>query len=265
MKTVVLLLLTLAIAGRVSAQIPVTDLANLASNQLSQAENLAKWVESIAQLKQQITQLDQQIKLQADIRQWTGDPKAAGNNLVLSSLGASELARDYGRAKNVIRSLTNSFDSLSQTGNGNYRAIVSVDLDGNPLNRDALTYRRYSILEATQANTDQVTADTKTREDELQADIALTLEDLKAAPTEAETQKISAKLAALNGQLAQVEATRRREVDAVALQKTANDSRLEEERLAAAESAAKDDYLANRRVTTYMNSIRVRKNPPNEN
>ena len=54
MKTVVLLLLALAIAGRVSAQIPVTDLANLASNQLSQAENLAKWVESIAQLKQQI-------------------------------------------------------------------------------------------------------------------------------------------------------------------------------------------------------------------
>ena len=173
--------------------------------------------------------------------------------------GNSDLVVEGGPASTI------SFDSLSQTGNGNYRAIVSVDLDGNPLNRDALTYRRYSILDATQANTDQVTADTKTREDELQADIALTLEDLKAAPTEAETQKISAKLAALNGQLAQVEATRRREVDAVALQKTANDSRLEEERLAAAESAAKDDYLANQRVSTYMNTIRVRKNSPDEN
>ena len=265
MKTFVLLLVALASVGRVSAQIPVTDLANLASNQLSQVENIAKWVESIAQLKQQITQLDQQIKLQTDIRQWTGDPRAAGNNLGLSSLGASELVRDYGRTKNVIRSLTNSFDSLNQSGNGNYRAIVSVDLDGNPLTRDALTYRRYSILDATQANTDQVSADTKVREDELQADIAVTLEDLKAAPTEAETQKIAAKLAALNGQLAQVEAARRREVDAVTLQKTANDSRLEEERLAAAESAAKDDYLANLRVSKYMNTIRVRQNPPNEN
>jgi len=47
MKTVVFLLLALAIAGRVSAQIPVTDLANLASNQLSQAENLAKWVRAL--------------------------------------------------------------------------------------------------------------------------------------------------------------------------------------------------------------------------
>lgn len=259
MKTVILLLLVLAVAGRVHAQIPVTDLANLASNQLSQAENIAKWIESIAQLKQQITQLDQQIKLQSDIRQWTGDPKAAGGKLVLDSLGASELTRNYGRAQNVIRSVTNSLDSLSQTGNGNYRAIVSVDLDGNSLNRDALAYRRYSILEATQANADQVTADTKARESELQEEIALTLEELKAAATEAETQKISAKLAALNGQLAQVEARRRREVDAVALQKMANDSRREEERLAAAESAAKDDYLANKRVSTYMNTLRVRK------
>ena len=133
------------------------------------------------------------------------------------------------------------------------------------MQRDALTFRRYSVLDATQANTDQVTVDTKARESELQEEIALTLEDLKAAPTEAETQKISGKLSALNGQLGQVEATRRREVDAVALQKIANDARLEEERLAAAESAAKDDYLANQRVSTYMNTIRVRQNPPNEN
>jgi hypothetical protein len=50
----------------------------------------------------------------------------------------------------------------------------------------------------------------------------------------------------------------------VVLQKTANDSRMEEERLAAAESAAKDDYLANQRVSSYMNTIRVRRNPPDE-
>jgi len=92
----------------------------------------------------------------------------------------------------------------------------------------------------------------------------LTLEDLKDAPTEAETQKLSAKLAVLNGQLAQVEAARRREVDAVTLQKIANDARLEAERAAAAELAAKDDYLANMRVSAYMKTLRVRKNYPNE-
>jgi hypothetical protein len=84
------------------------------------------------------------------------------------------------------------------------------------------------------------------------------LESLKSADTDAEAQKLSAKLTALNGQLAQVEAARKREVDAVALQKIANDARAEEERLAAAELAAKDDYLANQRITAYMKTLKLR-------
>ena len=262
MKTIVCLF-ALALAGTLRAQIPVTDVANLVNNQLSEVENLAKWVESIAQLRQQVTQLDQQIRLQTDLWQWTGDPAAAGSSVILDSLGVSDLVRDYGRAQADIRTLTNSLDSLGNNGNGNYRAILSVDIDGNPLNRDALAYRRFSILDATQANSDQVTTDTKTREQELQDDVAVTLEALKSADTEAETQKLSAKLTALNGQLAQVEATRKREVDAVALQKIANDARAEEERLAAAELAAKDDYLANQRITSYMRTLRVRQNEGN--
>ncbi len=264
MKTVTLILFALAMAGRIRAQIPVTDAVNLAANQAAHVENIAKWVDSIARLKTQIDQLNQQISIQGDIRQWTGNPVEAGSKLTLNVLGAKDLVREYGQAKNAILGTVDSLDSLKYTSSGSYRAIASVDLDGNEMQRDPLTFRRYAVLDATEANTDQVTADTKARESEIQEEIALTLEDLKAAPTEAETQKISAKLAALNGQLAQVEATRRREVDAVVLQKMANDSRLEEERLAAAESAAKDDYLANQRVSAYMKTIRVRQNPPDE-
>jgi hypothetical protein len=246
----------------VSAQIPVTDVANLANNTALQAENIAKWVESIAQLKAQIDQLRQQVDIQSDIRRWSGNPTDAGGKLALDVLGAQDLVRDYGRTKNAILSTVNSLDSLSHTGGGNYRAIVSVDLDGNEIARDALTYRRYAALDATQANSDQVTEETKTRAQELQSEIAQTLDDLKAAPTEAETQKLSAKLAALNGQLTQVDATRRREVDAVALQKIANDSRAEQERLAAAELEAKNDFLANQRISAYMKTLRVRRSPP---
>lgn len=257
-----ILLLPFALPNRVHAQIPVTDVANLTNNTVLHVENIAKWAESIAQLKTQIDQLRQQIDIQSDLRQWSGNPAEAGGKLALNTLGEQDLVRDYGRAKNAILSTVNSLDSLTHTGSGNYRAIASIDLNGNAVQRDALAYRRYAVLDATQANTDQVTADTKTREQELQAEIADTLDDLKAAPTEAETQKLSAKLTALNGQLVQAENTRRREVDAVALQKIANDARLEQERLAAAELAAKDDYLANQRVSAYLKTLRVRKNPP---
>ena len=240
------------------AQIPVTDVANLVNNQVSQAATIAKWVESIAQLRQQIQQLDQQINIQTDLRQWAGDPKVAGTKLLLGSLGAQDLVKYYGRAKDVIRSVTNSLDSLKSTGSGNYRAIVSIDINGNQVIRDALAYRRFSILDATQANTDQVTADITTRTQDIQTEIAATLDDIKGASTDAETQKLSSKLAALNGQLGQLEVARKKEVDAVVLQKIANDARAEEERQAAAELATKDDFLANQRVSTYMKSIKLR-------
>ncbi len=260
MKTVLIFLVGIIAAARAVAQIPVTDVANLTANQFAHAENVAKWIESIGHLKTQIDQLNQQISLQTDLRAWTGNPAEAGGKLVLDKLGATDLVRDYGRAKDAVVGLVDSLQSLGNTGQGTYRALGDVDLDGNTMKRDALTYRRYSVLDAKQGNSEQVAEETRAREKELQAQIAGTLEDMKAAPTDAEVQKLSAKLTALNGQLGQVEAARRREVDAVALQKIANDARSEEERRAAAELEAKDDYLANQRISAYMKTLKVRQN-----
>ena len=257
MKTKLGLLFLCVVAG-LRAQIPVTDFVNLADHRIAHAESIVKWVDSINRLKTQISQLNQQIGIATDIREWAGDPKSAAKNLLIDGLGAQDLVRDFGRTKASIRSTVKSFDSLSNTAKGNFRALTDLDLDGKAMQRDELVFRRYAVLDATQSNTEQVTEETKEREADLQEEIAFTLEELKSAPTDAEVQKQAAKLTALNGQLAQVEAARRREVDAVTLQKIANDARLEQERLAAAELAAKDDSLANQRVSAFMKTIKVR-------
>lgn len=151
-------------------------------------------------------------------------------------------------------------DSLGNTSSDSYRRIPDRDLDGGTMACDALAYRRYTVLDATQASAEQVAEETRSRTAELQEQVTQILEELRDARTDAETQKLAVRLSALNGQLVQVEASRKREVDTVALQKIANDARLEEERLAAAELAAKDDFLANRRVSTYMKTLKVRHN-----
>lgn len=259
MKTTNTFLALIALPVGLVAQIPVTDVANLTNNTLLHAENLAKWVESINSLRTQIDQLNRQINIQDDIRRWSGNPVEAGAKVGLEGLGQGELVRDYGRSKQAILGLVGSLDSLKRTADGNFRVISDFDLSGNEMRRDPMIYRRYAVLDATQENTAQVTEETKNREQELQVEVAVTLEELKVATTEAETQKLSAKLTALNGQLAQIDAVRRREVDAVALQKIANDARLEQERIAAAELAAKNDHLANQRVSSYLNTLRLRK------
>jgi len=160
-----------------------------------------------------------------------------------------------------ILSTANSLASLGNTVQGTYRAITDPGLDGQPVQFDPMLFRRFSVLDAQQQNYQEVFNDAKTREHELQADLADTLVALKNASTDAEVRKQSAKINAINGQLSVLSAARHDEADQVVAQKIANDARSEEERLAAAQLAAKDDYLANQRVTAFMQTLKFRQDP----
>ena len=262
MKTIAALLIVAAGAAEALAQIPVTDAANLLNNKLAHVENIAKWTDSIAKLRTQIDQLKQQIDIQSDLRRWAGDPLAAGRRLSLDLLGADDLVREFGRTKESIVSTANSLSSLDNTAQGLFRPIRGIDLDGRVLEHDPLIYRRYAVLDDQQENLQQVFDDARARERELQEELAATLTEVKLASTDAEVRKYSAKVEALNGQLATLAAQRRDQTDQVVSQKIANDARLEQERLAAAELETKDNDLANKRVSAYFGTLRVRRDQP---
>jgi chorismate mutase len=260
MKTLLCLLVLVATGAPAFAQIPVTDIASIAQQELSTVETLAQWAQSIAQLRTQVTQLNQQISIQTDLRSWTGNPSVAGANVNLSTLGAGSLTQVFGQIQSVLVNVPNSLASLGNTSSGTYRALQDTDLSGNPVQHDPYTYRRYSVLDAEQQNYQQVVSSTNAVQQQLQQDLASTLVALKNATTEAESQKQTAKVNALTGQLAALGATRRDQADQVAAQKAANDSRLEEERSAAAELEAQDDYLASQRITAFMQTLTLRQN-----
>jgi hypothetical protein len=258
MKALVVVGVLLAAGTAALAQIPVTDAASIANNRAAQAENIAKWVESINHLRQQIDSLNRMINIQSDVRRWAGNPVEAGTKVALESLGGPELAREFGSAKRAVVGLVDSLGSLRRTAEGTYRTISDVDIDGNEMRRDPMIYRRYAVLDAKQDISAQVAVETRDREQELQAEIADTLDALKHAETDAEVQKLTAKLTALNGQLGYVEAARRREVDAVTLQKIANDARNEAEQRSVAELEMRNAYLANQRISAYFRTLKVR-------
>ena len=260
MRTVISVVVWVMLVASMRAQIPVTDAASIANNRAAQTENIAKWVESIQRLREQIDALNRQINIQSDIRRWAGNPVEASTRVVLEGLGGPELAREYGDAQRAVVGLVDSLYSLKRTAEGTYRTIESVDIDGHEMRRDPMIYRRYAVLDAKQEVSAQVSVETRERELELQVEVAATLEEMKAAETDAEVQKLSAKLTALNGQLAHVESARRREVDEVALQKIANDARSEAEQRAATELEMRNAYLANQRISAYMKTLKLRQN-----
>lgn len=260
MKRLLFALALAAAAGRASAQIPVTDAASIAQQEISTAETIAQWVQSIAQLKIQVNQLGQQIDIQSNLRDWAGSPSLASATVSLSTLGQASLTQTYGQTQSAIVNVPNSLASLNSTSSGTYRALTDTDLNGNPVPHDTLTYRRYSVLDAQQQNFQQVVTASNARQQQLQQDLAATLVALKNAPTAAEAQKQSAKINALNGQLAALGATRRDAADQVVAQKAANDSRKEEESMAAEELEEQDDYLASQRISAYMQTLTLRQN-----
>lgn len=245
-----------ALAGsQAFAGMPVIDAANLANSQISHVATLAKWVESIAQLKSQLQSLKQQIDIQDDLRSWAGDPAKAARSLVLDVLGDTDFLREYGRARDAITRDTDSLDILTRDDRNTYRPVETPDIEGNAVEHDPRLYRRFSTLAARQENARAVSDELHGRARELQEEIALSLADLRSAGTDAEVQKIAAKLSVLNGQLAQLESTRRREIDEVFVQKLANDSQAEVERVAAAELRATDDFLANQRISAFVRGL----------
>ena len=234
---------------------PVFDGGNLANNQVMHLETIMQWVNSIAQLKAQIEQLKTQVSIQSDLRSWAGDPAKAAKSLVLSVLNEGDLTREYGRTRDAIARNANSLGILTDDDSGVFRNTDQPDLDGGAIAHDPTLYRRFTVLNDRQHNTRAVIDGTHDRAQELLQEIAFTLSDLKAASTDAEVQKQNGKLTVLNGQLAQLESTRRREVDEVVLQQIANASRQDAEQIAAAELRARDDHIASQRMTTFVRTL----------
>ena len=129
-----------------------------------------------------------------------------------------------------MRRLTNAIDSLRRTSDGIYQSLDDRTVLGRDFTRQEPLYLRYAAVERQADNLATVQAATDSRSASLQAEIAATLEQLRSAGTQAEVDKLTAKLAALNGQLAHVDAQRRDEADKLHAQQILNDNQAAKER-----------------------------------
>jgi phosphoglycolate phosphatase-like HAD superfamily hydrolase len=203
-----------------AAQWVVHDPGNTAVNaavQAGQAANhlevMRQWAEQLERLNRQLRQLEAQLAVQQRIRDVIGDPSAAGVGLVLRDLGANDLARTYGETLAAARRLANALDSLRRTSDGIYRQLDDRTVLGRPFARQEQLYRRFAAVERQADTFAEVQAQTDARLRRLQEEFAQTLEDLRGAGTQAEVDKLAAKLAALGAQLVQLTARRREEAD----------------------------------------------------
>jgi hypothetical protein len=256
--------LALLSAASAFAQFIVHDPGNTAVNAAVRAGQVAhhvevmhQWAAQLENLNRQLLQLQEQLAVQQRIREVIGDPSAAGAVTVLRTLGAHELAETFGETSAAARRLANAVESLQRTSDGIYRQLDDRTPLGASFTRNATLYRRYAAVERQADNL----ADAQRRATErlaiLQADIAATLVQLRAASTQAEVDKLQAKLTALNGQLAHVDAQRRDESDKLRAQQILNENQAAKERQDLLEVQLADERQTLDAIGSWQASLKI--------
>lgn len=258
------ILCCLFLASRVCAQLVVHDPGNTAVNAAVQAgqaanhlETMRQWAQQLEQLQRQLRQLEDQLAVQQRIKSVLGDPTAAGVGLGLRDLGAVELARTYGETLAATRRLANAVDSLRRTSDGIYRGLEDRTSLGRGFSREESRYRRYAAVESQADHLAAVQAQTGERTAALQAEVAATLEQLRTAATQAEVDKLSAKLSALHGQLAYLDAQRQSETAKLSAQQILNENQAAKERQDLLERQAAEERQSLAVVGAWQDTIKV--------
>jgi len=239
---------------------PINTAVNTAiqSGQLaSHAEVIARWAENLEKLNQQLQQLQAQLEEQRHLRQIVGDPAAAADRLAIDHLGSNDLGHSFGETTAALRSLAHAVDSLKNTAQGIFTELDDRTVLNQPFTRQAAPYRRYAAVEQHAENLDTVFAQTAARRDTLQTDLADTLQQLKTAPTQAEVDKLQAKIAVLNGQLAALEAQRHDAVAQLQAQQILNENQAAKERQDLLEKQIAEEQQTVSAVNAWQQSVKL--------
>lgn len=259
------LLCLVLLAPRAFAQWIVNDPVNTAVNTTIQsgqlanhAEVLARWAENLERLNEQLRQLQAQLEEQRRIRQILGDPAAAGDRVILDTLGSTEFGRTYGETTAALRSLAHAADSLRHTAQGIFDELGDRTALNQPFTRQAAPYRRYAAVEQHVENLETIFAQTAARRDELQRDLGDTLQQLKAATTQAEVDKLHAKISVLNGQLAGLEAQRRDAAAQLQAQQILNENQMAKERQDLLEKQIAEEQQTLATVNAWQQTVKLK-------
>lgn len=219
----ILPLITLLIGISVaSAQWVVTNPVSDALSEIQHIEDIAKSVEMINNQIQQINTLTQQLQqIQAYVKAF-GDPEQ-----LLSIVGADELISSLEQSGVVltiaeVQQLADGIEALQYNANGLYTSLgkTFTTPSGMELPRAEELYRKYGAIQQSSRNFQEVTDNVRSRREALREQIASTTQQLQAATTDAETQKLTGVLVGYTAELEAVD----REIEHAAAQVATQDA-----------------------------------------
>jgi hypothetical protein len=201
-KLIKLTLLILAVEQSARAQWIVYDPTVNMQQIMAQAQNIAKYVEMVQNQVQQIQTLTDQLNEFKHYEDLFGDPKA----VLLSTLKplTDDLRKtELGQTLTTLESTVNAGQAMLYDAGGLFHGIGTTfnTPHGLTITRQQATYLPVAAVQKTTDNYLAVSTDTTARRVALKQEIAATTDQLKAATTDAEVQKLTGILIGLSSAL----------------------------------------------------------------
>lgn len=201
-KLIALTLVTVGIAASARAQWIVFDPTMNVQSIVNTAQEIAKYVEMINNQVQQIQTLTDQLNEFKHYEDLFGDPKAVALATVqplVNDLQRTEL----GQTLTALETTVNAGQAMIYNGEGLFQSIGTTFTTpgGQKVTRQQTPFLPVAAVQKTTENYLSVASDATARRVALKNQIAATTEQLKAATTDAEVQKLQGVLLGLSAAL----------------------------------------------------------------
>ncbi len=202
MKKHIALILTVACLATSARAFTVFDPTVNATITLQTAQEIAKFVEMINNQVQQINTLTAQLDEFKHYESLFGDPKAILLPTVQPLIGDLRQT-ELGQTLLTLEATINTTDAMTYDGNGLFAGIGTTfsTPNGQTITRPTDPYKPVAAVQQTTDNYLAVSTNAAARRVALKDEIATTTQQLKAATTDAEVQKLQGVLTGLSAAL----------------------------------------------------------------
>jgi hypothetical protein len=201
-KLIALTLVTVSVALSARAQWIVYDPAMNVQQIIDTAQEIAKYVTMIENQVQQIQTLTDQLNEFKHYEDLFGDPKSVLLSTVQPLVGDLKKT-ELGQSLTTLETTINTSDAMLYNAGGLFASIGTTFTtpDGQTITRQATPFKPIAAVQKTTDNYLSVSTDAAARRVALKNEIAATTEQLKAATTDAEVQKLQGVLIGLSAAL----------------------------------------------------------------
>ena len=238
-------ILLLAASGLLTVAVPcaraqyiVYDPTSNITQTIDHAEDLLKYVDMVNNQVQQIDKATQTLTQLTAYVKMVGDPSQIVNVTGVSSAVSELKSVGVSQPMATLAGAANGATALQNTGNGLYVSVSSTTTSGSTVAHNSDLYRRYDAVDRTVSNFQSVQSDTLARIQALRTAMKQTLNQLDAATTQSEIDKLHGVLVAQASALNDLHAEQAAAAQQATVQHLQNDNNAQMKRQANADAFA---------------------------